>query len=110
MQDAARAFAERAAALARFQAQLGTAPWMRPWRETFRTGCRCRPPEADLHQIADQMNDLLQGVEAALAETSDVLMRIAKGDLSARISGDYQGVLLDLKRDTNATANSCARS
>ncbi len=43
-------------------------------------------------------------IETTIAEASDVLMRIAHGDLSARIKGDDRGVLLDLKRDTNTTA------
>ncbi len=50
------------------------------------------------------MNLLMAEIEVAIGEASDVLMRIAGGDLSARIKGDYRGVLLNLKRDTNATA------
>jgi methyl-accepting chemotaxis protein len=103
MQRAAQAFAQRAIAIRSFQEQLATAVEAAVAGD-FSLRLQVTPSEPDLRQIADQMNQLMQGVEAALSETSDVLTRIAQGDLSARILGNYQGVLLDLKRHTNATA------
>jgi methyl-accepting chemotaxis protein len=108
LQDAARAFAQRATALGEFQAGLSTTVDAAVAGD-FSHRLQIEAPEADLQQIAQQMNGLMQGVESALAEASDVLMRIARGDLSARIQGDYHGVLLALKRDTNATAEQLYR-
>ena len=108
LQDAARAFAQRAAALGAFQTELSIAVDAAVAGD-FSYRLQIDAPEADLQQIAGQMNGLMQGVEVALAEASDVLMRIARGDLSARIQGDYHGVLLELKRDTNATAEQLCR-
>jgi methyl-accepting chemotaxis protein len=108
LQAASRAFGRRAAALASFQAQLSQAVDAAV-AGNFAHRLQIDAPEADLQQIAAQMNQLLSGVEAALSEASGVLMRIAKGDMSARITGSYQGVLLELKRDTNATGEQLYR-
>ena len=102
LRDVASSFAQRARALGSFQSQISGAVDAAV-AGNFSHRLEIKEPEADLQLVASQMNQLLRGVEAALAEASDILMRIAKGDLQARITGDYQGVLLDLKRDTNAT-------
>lgn len=108
LRDAAQAFARRATALTDFQDQLRLAVDAAV-AGNFARRLQIDSSEADLQRVAGQMNQLLAGVEAALAEASGVLMRIAKGDMSARIAGEYQGVLLDLKRDTNATGEQLYR-
>jgi methyl-accepting chemotaxis protein len=58
-----------------------------------------------IYQTAGQgMNRLLETVGAVMAEISAQMSAMAQGDLSKRISGDYQGAFLKLKTDANATA------
>jgi methyl-accepting chemotaxis protein len=108
LQNAARSFAERASALTSFQTELGAAVDAAVAGD-FSRRLQIEDTEPDLQQIAGQMNVLMAEIEVAIGEASDVLMRIAGGDLSARITGEYRGVLLDLKRDTNATAEQLFR-
>ena len=54
-------------------------------------------------QVETLINQLLGNGESALNELSEVLSAIAEGDLTSRISSNYQGVFGQLKDDTNAT-------
>ncbi|MEL7104693.1 MAG: methyl-accepting chemotaxis protein [Pseudomonadota bacterium] len=47
------------------------------------------------------INDLMITVERGLDATTDVLNALADGDLSARMSGDFQGSFGELKEDAN---------
>jgi len=53
--------------------------------------------------LAQGINRLLDGTQRALAETSDILSRIAHGDLSRTMEADYRGVFGQLSDDINAT-------
>jgi methyl-accepting chemotaxis protein len=55
-------------------------------------------------QLGEGMNRWAEAVAAALGEVVEMMSAMAKGDLSKRISGTYQGELLRLKTDANATA------
>ena len=50
-----------------------------------------------------ELNRLLATTQQALAATSSVLERMAQGDLTQRIEGDYAGIFGRLQSDVNAT-------
>ncbi|MFN4342569.1 MAG: methyl-accepting chemotaxis protein [Azonexus sp.] len=54
-------------------------------------------------QISDGINALLEANSKALGEVGGVFARLAQGDLTQKISGDYQGMLGTLKEDANST-------
>ncbi|MFO1147350.1 MAG: methyl-accepting chemotaxis protein [Alsobacter sp.] len=60
--------------------------------------------DADLQQLADQLDQLLSTFDAGVSETQDVLRQLAGGHLQARITGAYVGAFARLKDDTNALA------
>jgi methyl-accepting chemotaxis protein len=54
-------------------------------------------------KLSKGMNALVEVNEQVIKDTQRVLSAIAKGDLTATISADYQGVFEKLKNDANAT-------
>ncbi|CZF80757.1 Methyl-accepting chemotaxis protein I [Grimontia celer] len=54
-------------------------------------------------QSAIAFNNLMSETQNALNEINQVMERIAEGDLSLRINGDYKGDLLSIKEATNAS-------
>jgi methyl-accepting chemotaxis protein len=54
-----------------------------------------------LRELSAHINRLLEVSQAGLAEIARVINALARGDLSEKISGDYQGTLAALKEDTN---------
>src|SRR5262249_27667348 len=61
-----------------------------------------------MQRLGQGMNRWGETVSSALAEVVAVMSALARGSLSTRISGDYQGDLLRLKADTNTTADKLA--
>jgi methyl-accepting chemotaxis protein len=59
-------------------------------------------------KLGEGMNRWAQTVAAALTEVVDMMSGLARGDLSKRIAGEYEGDLLRLKRDCNETADQLA--
>jgi len=59
-------------------------------------------------KLAAGINRLGETISSALSEVMQLMSGLARGDLSKRIAGDYQGDLLRLKRDCNATADKLA--
>lgn len=55
--------------------------------------------------LSNGLNDLVGTVEVALNDVTDMLGALAQGDLSKRITNEYQGSFGQLKEDTNATAD-----
>jgi methyl-accepting chemotaxis protein len=55
-------------------------------------------------QLGEGMNRWAEAVAAALGEVVEMMSAMAKGDLSKRVAGSYQGELLRLKTDANATS------
>ena len=49
------------------------------------------------------INNLLETTQKALETTSEVLNRVAKGDLTRTVEDDYTGIFGQLKDDTNTT-------
>ena len=59
--------------------------------------------EGFFKQLAEGINSLLQTSEVGLNDVVRVLGALARGDLTDRITGDYQGTFGQLKDDSNAT-------
>jgi methyl-accepting chemotaxis protein len=62
-----------------------------------------------IRKLAESMNQLIDTVGAALGEVVAVMSAMARGDLSKRIAGSYEGGFLQLKTDANATAEKLAQ-
>src|SRR5690606_25887092 len=54
-------------------------------------------------QLAGLLTGLLDANAASLREVSRVLTALARGDLTVRMEGDYQGVFATMRDDANAT-------
>jgi len=54
--------------------------------------------------LSDVINQLIETTERGLNDVTDVLAGLAEGDLSRRVTADYQGAFGDLKRNANSTA------
>ena len=61
-------------------------------------------PDAELRQLAENVNDLLATVERGLGETGAVLAALAQADLSQRMTGTYRGAFAHLQDSTNGVA------
>ncbi len=66
-------------------------------------------PDEELNKLGVQVNELVGTVERGLAETGEVLGALAATDLTKRVSGEYQGAFLELKKDTNAVADNLSK-
>jgi len=53
--------------------------------------------------LSERINGLLETTHEALQGTSDVLSRVAQGDLTRTMDKDYEGIFGQLKDDTNTT-------
>jgi methyl-accepting chemotaxis protein len=53
--------------------------------------------------LSEGINQLLETTHQALTGTSEVLARVAQGDLTKTIDADYAGIFGQLKDDTNST-------
>lgn len=64
--------------------------------------------QEDLRAIAIQLNQVFAAVEAATGSVSGLLQAYARGNLAARMTGEFQGVFADLQRDGNSTGEKLA--
>jgi methyl-accepting chemotaxis protein len=62
-----------------------------------------------MHNLSEGINRLADTMAVVLEEVSAMMAAMANGDLSKRIAGTYQGGLLRLKTDANATAEKLAQ-
>jgi methyl-accepting chemotaxis protein len=62
-----------------------------------------------MQDLSEGINRLADTMAVALDEVSAMMAAMANGDLSKRVAGDYQGGLLRLKTDANATAQKLAQ-
>ncbi|MEW6513252.1 MAG: methyl-accepting chemotaxis protein [Pseudomonadota bacterium] len=53
--------------------------------------------------LGEGLNEVLESTAKALTNTSEVLSRVAQGDLTRKIDDDYSGIFGQLKDDTNTT-------
>jgi methyl-accepting chemotaxis protein len=60
--------------------------------------------QGDFRKIVDGVNKTLDAVLAPIQEAAEVLDRLSRRDLNARIQGDYQGDHAKIKQAVNATA------
>jgi len=61
-------------------------------------------------QVIDGVNQTLDAVTAPIQESGQVLQRIAGGDLTARVQGDYKGDHAAMKNDINTMAETLSAS
>lgn len=61
--------------------------------------------EAEFEALARALDDLMASVGAGVAEACRVMARVADGDLSQRMTGDFQGAVGRLRDDVNATTD-----
>ncbi|MCU0698690.1 MAG: methyl-accepting chemotaxis protein [Myxococcaceae bacterium] len=59
-----------------------------------------------MRMLAEGVNRLLDAVVAPTREVARVVERLAAGDLTARMKGEYQGEFLDLRRSLDASLSS----
>jgi methyl-accepting chemotaxis protein len=57
----------------------------------------------DFRDMVEGVNQLMETTDDNLAETSRLLQAIARGDLTARMDGDFHGVFARMRDDANAT-------
>ncbi|MEL6316352.1 MAG: methyl-accepting chemotaxis protein, partial [Pseudomonadota bacterium] len=59
-------------------------------------------PDAVLNDLADGVNRLLGAVESGVAETGRVISRLAEGDMTERMAGEFAGAFAELQSDVNS--------
>ena len=59
--------------------------------------------EHDFRDMVVGLNGLMDSTDGNLAEVSELLQAIARGDLTARMQGDFHGVFARMRDDANAT-------
>jgi methyl-accepting chemotaxis protein len=57
----------------------------------------------DFRDMVEGLNQLMETTDGNLAEVSELLQAIARGDLTARMEGDFHGVFASMRDDANAT-------
>ena len=57
----------------------------------------------DFREMIEGLNRLMETTEGNLAEVSALLKSIARGDLTARMDGEFHGVFATMRDDANAT-------
>jgi methyl-accepting chemotaxis protein len=57
----------------------------------------------DFRDMVEGLNGLMKTTDGNLAEVSELLQAIARGDLTARMEGDFHGVFATMRDDANAT-------
>ena len=64
----------------------------------------------DYRKIVEGVNQTLDAVVGPVQEAGAVLKKVAAGDLTAKVTGNYQGDHADIKNDINAMAESLRSS
>ncbi len=59
-------------------------------------------------ELTKGMNELIETVDTGLSETVRIMSALATGDLTQRMSGEYQGSFLKLKEDANGMGEQIA--
>jgi len=57
----------------------------------------------DFRDMISDLNQLMETTDGNLAQVSALLQAIARGDLTARMEGDFHGVFATMRDDANAT-------
>lgn len=61
--------------------------------------------EDHLRGLADDINRLLDVLDASISQTAAAMMRLADGDLTQNMSGEFSGAFADLQSSVNGTIN-----
>jgi methyl-accepting chemotaxis protein len=64
--------------------------------------------EGILAEVCNQINQLVDGLQAVLQDVSGKIEALASGNLSQRVTADYQGAFGELKNNVNKTAQQLA--
>jgi len=64
--------------------------------------------DVEVQQMADGVNTLVATVETGINETARALALLSAGDLSQRMTGDFQGTFLELRDNVNSTVETLA--
>ncbi len=59
----------------------------------------------DFRDMVEGLNRLMETTDGNLADVSELLQAIARGDLTARMEGDFHGVFATMRDDANATVS-----
>jgi len=57
----------------------------------------------DFRDMVSSLNQLMETTDGNLSELSQLLQAIARGDLTAKMQGDFHGVFANMRDDANAT-------
>ncbi len=101
----AAAQSERAALMLKLQQEFG-AVVASGVRGDFSRRINVAFEDEELSSLAEGVNALVASVDVGLAETSRVMGRLADGDLTATMSGAFEGAFAALQNDVNHTAAS----
>lgn len=63
----------------------------------------CEGKEGFFLQLAQQLNGLMEANATSIEQISALLSALSRGDLTARMDGDFQGVFGRIRDDANAT-------
>jgi methyl-accepting chemotaxis protein len=63
---------------------------------------------AELNRLAENVNRLVENVDRGLTETGAVVALLAEGDLTRKMTGNFEGAFADLQRNVNATFDALA--
>jgi methyl-accepting chemotaxis protein len=63
-----------------------------------------------MEKVCQGMNQLLETINTNLLELSDVLVSLSLGDLSRRMTGNYQGTFSTLKENINTTIDHLSKT
>jgi methyl-accepting chemotaxis protein len=66
--------------------------------------------EPDLDRVSGSLNRLVETVEAGLMGTVETLQTLARGDLTVRVTGRYEGAFAALQDGTNALADQLSQT
>ena len=62
-------------------------------------------PIGYIREMVEGLNGLMKTTDGNLAEVSQVLQAIARGDMTVRMEGDFHGVFATMRDDANATVS-----
>lgn len=60
--------------------------------------------ESSMNDVKDGVNALMETIDGSLAQAMTYLEQLAKGDLTARMTGDFHGAFQKLQQDANNAA------
>ena len=94
----------RAQAASALQSELG-AVVAAAVRGDFSKRIESRFEDKSLTELADGVNELVQSVDTGVTETKRIVDRLAGGDLTEKMTGDFRGSFADLQTGVNATVD-----